>query len=541
MHGLHQVRTRHPSDPIIPKGNAAPIEGALRAWAYALALVVFCLPLYSPDLFWHLNSGRWILEHFAVPRVDSFSFTLAGAPWLDFEWGTQIIWRCAELVGGLRALWVIKFILLFAAFVPVDALLRDERANETARAGALALWISGIAAQADLRADLSSAIFFAILLRRLHRGKGSFLFGFILFALWANLHAGFALGLVLYAIKLFAARLSRTNGDGNVKAELCGAVFGSVVNPYGLGIACVFLSHATTATGRLIMEWGAPHWGQILQRPVIAALVVTLAAGLAARARAPRFLSLAAAATGAATILSARFGIYFAAAGAALVFTAFPRPRATFVAFELLAATILPWPAFAGARWGADFDDRLVARRACDFVARERNDLSGLRLFNMYEWGGYLGWRLGPDGRVFGDGRYLFLDQLGDTSAALDSPEALASFVERERLDGLIIRRFPQTVATERVDKDGSRRAFQRPWYWSFLPRARWALVYWDEQALVFVDRAKAPAPWVAAHEYRWLLPGDEAALTDARSRGEVPEATLVAEAVRHAAEVPAR
>jgi hypothetical protein len=342
----------------------------------------------------------------------------------------------------------------------------------------------------------------------------------------------------LYGIKLAAARRSEENGAQAAKAELCGALFGSIVNPYGFGLFHVFVSHATTATGRLIMEWGAPSWGQILQRPLIAALAVVLAAGIAARARAPRFLLAAAGVTGAMTVLSARFGIYFAGAGAALLFSIFPRPRAGFVAAGLLAATALPWPAFANARWGADFDDRLVARRACDFVARERDALASLRLFNMYEWGGYLGWRLGPDGTVFGDGRYLFLDLLGETSAALDSPEALSSFAERERLDGFLIRRFPQTVSTERVDKDGSRRAFRRPWYWSFLPRARWALVYWDEQALVFVDRAKAPAPWLAAHEYRWLLPGDEAALTDARSRGEVNETTLAAEAARHAVEV---
>jgi hypothetical protein len=88
---------------------------------------------------------------------------------------------------------------------------------------------------------------------------------------------------------------------------------------------------------------------------------------------------------------------------------------------------------------------------------------------------------------------------------------------------------------------DGATKTFDRPWYITYLPRARWALVYWDEQALVFVDRARVPADWVAAHEYRWLLPGDDVARGDALSRGEIPRAAVAAEAARHAAEVPAR
>ena len=75
----------------------------------------------------------------------------------------------------------------------------------------------------------------------------------------------------------------------------------------------------------------------------------------------------------------------------------------------------------------------------------------------------------------------------------------------------------------------------------TYLPRQRWALVYFDDQALVFVDRAKVPADWLAAHEYRWLLPGDEAARLDAMNRREIPPAAFAAEAARHASELAPR
>lgn len=541
MHGLHQVRARDPSDPIIAKVSVPPEEGLIRAWAYALALVVLCLPVFSPDLFWHLSAGRWILAHLSVPRADTFTFTAGGSAWIDFEWALQPLWYAVHAAAGLWGLWALKALLLAAAFVPVDGLLRDERASGLARAGALGLWLAAMLPQADLRADLVSALFFSLLLRRLARGRASFLFGFGLFAAWANLHAGFALGFGLYACAAVAAAFDDRTPPEALRAEAVGAALGSLLNPYGLGLYRVLVRHASGPMARLVMEWGPPSAHRAFQVPLLAAMAVVLGAALSRRGPAKSFLGLNALALMAASVVSARFGAYFAAAGAAFVFTAFPRPRAAPVALGLAALTALLAAPVRRSPLGAPFSDLYVARRAADFVARERGALSGLRLFNQYEWGGYLGWVLGPDGRVFGDGRYLFHDQLGATQDALTSPQAFAAFAAVQRLDGFLIRAFPQTLPTTRVYPDGSTRSFARPWFVSFLPRERWALVWFDPQALLFVDRAKAPAGWVAAHEYRWRRPGDEAALADAVSRGEVPAAALAAEDARHAAELAGR
>ncbi|MFI5363292.1 MAG: hypothetical protein ACHQ49_15100 [Elusimicrobiota bacterium] len=539
MHGLHQVRARRPTDPIIAKATAAPKEGLLRAWAFALALVVFCLPIFSPDLFWHLSAARWMTGHWAIPKTEPFSFTLYGAPWIDFEWGTQLFWYGVNLIGGLWGLWALKTVLLIAVFLPVDGLLREKEASLAARAGALALWLAAMLAQADLRADLVSALFFAVLLRRLEQGRASFLFGFGLFALWANLHAGFVLGFGLYALAALAARLEDREAPPGLGAEAAGAALGGLVNPYGARLYGVLFIHASDPAVRSVMEWKAPSLHNAFQAPLVLAIPVVLGLAWTGRRRASKFLAGAALATLCAAAFSARFGAYFAAAGTMFAFCAFPRPRAAAVAVGLAAMTALLVPARAQFR-GLPFGDVYVARRAVDFIARERDAFASLRLFNQYEWGGYLGWRLGPDGRVFGDGRYLFHSQLPELNAALTSPENLADLAARRRLDGFLIRNLPDKIPTTRLYPDGRTRSFDRPWYLSFLPRERWALVYWDEQALVFVDRMKAPAAWLAAHEYRWTLPGDEAARGDARTRGEIPPEPAAAEAARHAAEIAA-
>ncbi|KAB2955144.1 MAG: hypothetical protein F9K18_13765, partial [Thermoanaerobaculia bacterium] len=75
-------------------------------------------PVFESDLFWHLASGRWILEHGAVPRSDPFRFTAEAAPWIDHEWLFQVVVRGLEAAGGLDAL-----ILLRATALALFALL----------------------------------------------------------------------------------------------------------------------------------------------------------------------------------------------------------------------------------------------------------------------------------------------------------------------------------------------------------------------------------------------------------------------------------
>lgn len=538
MHGLHPVRPRRPSDPIIPKGTAALKEGLLSVWARALACVLLSLPVANPDLFWHLSAGRWMLAEGAIPRADVFSFTAYGSPWINFEWGQQLLWYAVHAAAGEWGLWGLKAALLAGAFWPVDGLLRDKGASTPARAGAAAFWAAAAIAQADLRADLPTAAFAALLLRRLESGRASFLFGFGLFALWANLHAGFAVGLAIYALYALAPRLAGGRAPEGLAPEATGAVFGSLLNPYGLEIYSVLFAHAADPSiSRYVMEWGQPQWGNAFQTPLLAAIALFLAAAWMGRRRlTPPLLAVSLSfAFGASA--SARFGILFAAAGAAAVFSAFPRPAFVPVLTLLLAVSAaFVVPARSSLRYGLPFADRHVARAAVDHVVRERAVLGGLRLFNQYEWGGYLGWALGPGSRVFSDGRYLFLPRLAETQRALSDVGGLEALAGRWKLDGFVIKRYKWMMASTRRLKDGRELAIPRPWYFFTLPRERWALVYWDAQALVFVARDKVPAAWLAEREYRWHLPDDEPALKDARERGEIPPEALASERERWAA-----
>lgn len=502
--------------------------GALRAWAYALALIVLCLPVLSPDAWWHLSAGRWIWAHAAVPMKDALSFTREGAPWIDFEWGFQALLYPFGLAGDW-GLWAAKGLLLGAAFFPVDGILRDRGASRVERALGAALWAAALLPKADVRADLVSSAFFAWQLRRLLSGRASFLGGFLAFALWANLHAGFVLGLALYPAWALALRLARKPAPAGLAAEACGAALGALLNPYGLSLYAVVLTHALDPVRADVAEWGAFSLRYSFQWPLAALLAAGAWAAWRALRREPALAAAALALTGA-VLFSARFSVYWPAAAVPLLAGALPPAAALASLSVLLAAST------RAVQWGRPYQDMFVARRAVDFVAGEREAFGPLRLFNTYEWGGYLGWRLGPGGRVFGDGRYLFHGQVAEINEALTGPGPMAAFVERRGLDALLIKNYPARLPGVRVYPDGRRRELKRPWYVSYLPRERWALVWWDAAALIFVDRAKAPAAWVAAHEYRWWRPADGEALEDALARGEAPPEAVAAEKARQAA-----
>lgn len=503
----------------------------MRAWAKALALFVLALPLYNPDLFWHLSAGRWMCQNGSVPRADPFSFTAGGQPWLDFEWLSQLLFYGVHSLGGLWGLRFLKAVLLGACFLPIDGLLRDRAVGASGRALALAFWSAAVLSQSDLRPDLFSLLFFSILLRRLDKDRYSWILSLPLFSLWANLHAAFVLGFCLYAAKaLSLRRLPKP-----LALEAGAALLGTFLNPYGPKVWSVIAEHGAQASGisRYVQEWGGLSLRQPLQWPLLAALALYAAVLWRRRRELPPFLALASAPLALAAFSTSRFGLSFAATAAALVFSVekAPRPKAAFAGLAALTA-LLAFP-LSRVPWAAPFAPRYVAVRAVDFAAAHP-ELEGLRLFNTYEWGGYLGWRR-PGVPVFGDGRYLFHGQLPELETALRGAPDMAAFIARHRLDGLLITNYPVRLPSKRLYKDGSSREFLRPWHLFLLPRERWALVYFDAQALLFVDRSKVPAAWLAAHEYRWLRPGDEAALNDALSRGEVPAAALRAERLRQA------
>ncbi len=85
----------------------------LLGWgAFAFSASAFLLPLINPDLYWHLSAGKYTLAHGGPPHTDFLSWPLAGADWVDFEWLPQVLYYLLHKLGGFRALFAFKVLLL---------------------------------------------------------------------------------------------------------------------------------------------------------------------------------------------------------------------------------------------------------------------------------------------------------------------------------------------------------------------------------------------------------------------------------------------
>ncbi len=196
-----------------------PWVGAAAAWLF-LALVVFSLGFFplrtSTDEWWHLKTGKWIVEnHFQVPQKDIFTYTAASYDWDNHEWLSEAlmykVWQWAEDSGwgGWRTLIVLKALLLVATYLLLGRFV-CQRAGGGMRGVLIALFVVLLAAAVGRRMFwprppvLSNFFFvfylYVLWLHRSGRLKTPWLFVLpFLMPLWANLHGGFLLGGVAVA------------------------------------------------------------------------------------------------------------------------------------------------------------------------------------------------------------------------------------------------------------------------------------------------------------------------------------------------------
>ncbi|MHB9156123.1 MAG: hypothetical protein ACYC5N_10645, partial [Endomicrobiales bacterium] len=88
-------------------------------FAFLLAFVFLgsIFPITDNDVWWHLETGEYLWQHKAIPRVDMFSYTIAGQPWIAFEWLAQLALFGVFQLAGLGGLTLFKASLVAGIFL----------------------------------------------------------------------------------------------------------------------------------------------------------------------------------------------------------------------------------------------------------------------------------------------------------------------------------------------------------------------------------------------------------------------------------------
>ena len=465
------------------------------------------------DLAYHVRAGSLMVHDHTILRTDPFAWPTSGRPWLDQNWGAQVIFYGLWRLGGFPLIGLANALATVGAFGLVAAAARRRTANLRVIVGALLVGFTASVFILTARPQMFSVVLFAaeLYVLELARERPRALLALPpLMALWANLHGGFVLGLGLLVVEIVAVgwphRASAAAGWTRWRLEdpraalrlasilpLC--VLALLVNPWGVD---VLRYTARLATNRSITA-GVTEWAPanlrdgagVMLIAAIAVLVVALARAdtpVRARDHLLRIVPLVLLA-----LWTIRASVWFALEVplvlAALAREAPPRPAvedqgsrlgtgmvvsALVLALVLAASPTRRW-LLPSSRSRPDLGMAPVATAEWLTAHPEQG-----RMFNFQPWGSYLEFRLGPAVHVGFDSR-IELPPAG----LWDDYSAIASgrFDTERLLDRLQIayvvtdaKQTPQLVA-------------------ALVASDRWRLAFAARDERVFVQRAASPPP----------------------------------------------
>ena len=238
---------------------ATPSASA-RVWALLLGsslLHFFTINEADNDLWGHVLFGRDILAAGAIPRVDTYSYTAAGRPWVDHEWLAQVAMASAYAHAGSAGLLWLKLAAAVATCVLLLAMIRRRTAVPEIWGGLGMLTIAVLARGFAIRPQIFTYCGVALtlwLIDRSQRQRPLALWAFpAVFLVWANVHGGFALGLAILGL-FVAAECLRTRALAvQPLLVLSASTAVTALNPYGMTLLAYIWSELSRP--HPITEW----------------------------------------------------------------------------------------------------------------------------------------------------------------------------------------------------------------------------------------------------------------------------------------------
>jgi hypothetical protein len=180
----------------LQRPNAGLLLGA--AGLVGLAVAVARVPILTPDVWWHLATGRTIATN-GLPTADPFSYTLTGQHWLVHEWlADRILWALYARAGLIGLVWW-RAAWIAAATCVSYALARRGASTWIAVplvvCAAFALQRNWIDRPQLWTFVLLPAVVLVLEASRTGARRAVWSLPPV-FALWVNVHGGFMLGLV---------------------------------------------------------------------------------------------------------------------------------------------------------------------------------------------------------------------------------------------------------------------------------------------------------------------------------------------------------
>jgi len=508
--------------PEVSRPEAAWLRPAVLILSALCLLGLFSTEAEDTDFWWHLKTGQYIVQQHALPFPDPFAYTTAMNPLaypgeeqvrhfnLTHEWLAQVMMYGVYSVGGLPAIVLVRAIILAGLCTLVGLLAATRTGNfyvgiaAAFATASLAHWV------AVDRPMIVTFLLVAVFITLLEFRRALWLLP-LLALIWANCHGGFFLAwvvLLAYCAETFnfvRSRAMSANDRWRMWLVTACAIVASGLNPSGFGVVSTLLRYRQSPMTANLIEWhppylwGAPYAFDVLLYAAAVALIVSWR-----KVWLTDWLLFAAFAT--AALLAFRNIMLVGLLAPILIATYFPT-RFRFRMPRLAAWAVPPLLCIGlatGVARGSFFQLRGAMWKfpvgAADYLLA--NHVPG-PLFNTYEHGGYLIWRLWPQYQVFIDGRAIsestnkdhqqILYNLGSAVDQVTGPRA--QLLDRYGIQAVVMNTFEYNTGG----------AYALAVALAKAPSSDWELVYDDAQALVFLRHPPAGTP-VFADKLRHVL-----------------------------------
>ncbi len=304
-----------PTVPVVPRLTRASWSTRVFSLPVVQAMLLVYLMLFvsasgpvvrslvDPDVGWHLRNARELTASGHFMHADSYTFTVGGKPWINFEWLGELPYFFAQRWMGDRGLYLVLFVVAAAILTGIFCLGRLRSGSWTA-----SFFTTGIGLLLTTVSLLPRPLLFGWLflvvevavLWSYRKGRDWTWALPVLFLLWINTHGSWFIGFVLMVLfvacgfvegewgGLYAVRWTPAQRKKLVTVAMVSfaALF---VNPYGWRLVAYPLDVAfrQKLTVENIAEWGSLDFHSPRGKIMIGVLVLMAVLQLVRRRRWP--------------------------------------------------------------------------------------------------------------------------------------------------------------------------------------------------------------------------------------------------------------
>lgn len=273
-----------------------------------LALVMACAVALSPntvdpDLWGHVQYGEDVLADGTLHRTATHTFTAEGYRWINHENLSELALALGYRWLGPQGMLVVKCLLGLGVVGLMLRAAARQKISLVVTCGFILLVSTTLTAFWAMRPQLASFLLLAVMIVLLDRAfrdwneSGRVAFSWLwavlpVLAVWTNAHGAFVAGVCLFIGYLGCRSLEAVWRERwsawpmvlHCTALVLAALLVTLINPYGYHLH-LWLADSLRVPRPEISEWAAPRPGDSFFVPMLALIVVTIAAWLGTQRR----------------------------------------------------------------------------------------------------------------------------------------------------------------------------------------------------------------------------------------------------------------